>query len=413
MKKGRIARLVLTLASAIAVMTAGTLPAYAAFANTPDSTWMTNGQVYAIAQSGNTIYVGGKFTSIRACAPGTACPGGTVNVLNVAALDATTGVAIKTFHPQIQGDGATVFALAVMGSDLYIGGKFTAVDGTPRLNLAAVDLTTGVLDAAVDHQIGVDTTDRIRGMLAADGKVYVAGYFTTVDGLPRKHLAAFDGDGSLDTAWRPRTSGLARTLTTTCDGASIIAGGSFRSAAGTTGTQQPRATLAMFDAATGALGAWTPDNANIPNGVNAFDLAANCDRLFVGYGGSNAIYAFDLTDDFGDTLFGIKTGGNVQTVALRGDRVLFGGHFTQVSVNCPDVTKNENEQRIRFAIADLDGCVRDANGNDLDGWTPSFDGKFYGPWEIFPTGNQVWVGGQFTTVSGTSQYMLARFTDAP
>jgi len=410
--KGRIVRLGISFVSAVAMLAASAGVASAAFTNAPDATWMTNGQVYAIAQSGNTIYVGGKFTSIRACPPGTACPGGTVRVLNVAALDATTGAAIKTFKPQIQGDGARVYALAVSGNDLYIGGKFTAVDGTPRLNLAAVDLTTGALDPAVDHRIGVDTTDPILGMLAAGGKVYVAGYFTSVDGLARSHLAAFDADGSLDPAWRPRTAGRARALTTTCDGSSIIVGGYFRTAAGSTGTQQPRATLAMFDPATGALDPWTPDNANIPNGVNAFDLAANCERLFVAYGGSNAIYAFDLTDDFGEMIFGVKTGGNVQTVALRGDRVLFGGHFTQVSVNCPGA-RNENEQRIRFAIADLDGCVRDASGNDLDGWTPSFDGMFYGPWEIFPTGDQVWVGGQFRTVSGVPQYMLARFTDTP
>jgi len=410
--KRPIVRLGISLASVVAILAASAGAASAAFTNAPDATWMTNGQVYAIAQSGNTIYVGGKFRSIRACPPHTACPGGTVAVLNVAALDATTGAAIKTFKPQIQGDGATVLALAVSGNDLYIGGKFTAVDGTPRLNLAAVDLTTGALDPGVNHQIGVDTTDGIRAMLAADGKVYAAGYFTTVDGLPRRHLVAFDADGSLDPAWKPRTSDLVRALTTTCDGSSIIAGGNFRSAAGSTGTLQPRATLAMFDPATGALDPWTPDNANIPNGVNAFDLAASCDRLFVGYGGSNAIYAFDLTDDFGETIFGVKTGGNVQTVALRGDRVLFGGHFTQVSVNCPGA-RNENEQRIRFAIADLDGCVRDASGNDLDGWTPSFEGKFFGPWEIFVTGDQVWVGGQFTMVSGVPQYMLARFTDIP
>ncbi len=410
--KSRSVRSSVAIALAVGIITGFAIPAGATLADTPDATWMTNGQVYAIAQSGNTIYVGGKFSSIRACPPGSSCPGGTLAALNIAAVDATTGVAIRTFSAPIEGDGATVYALAVNGNDLYIGGRFTSVDGSPRLNLAAVDLATGALDTAVDHQIGLDTTDRIRGLLASGGKVYAAGYFTSVDGLARKHLAAFDSDGSLSSTWKPRTSGLARTLLATCDGTSIIAGGSFRSAAGSTGAVQPRATLAMFDATTGTLENWTPDNAQIPNGVNAFDLAGNCDRLFVGYGGSNALYAFDLTDDFGDLIFAMKTGGNVQTVALRGDRVLFGGHFTQVSVLC-GISGNENEQRIRFAMADLDGCVRDASGNDLDGWTPSFEGKFYGPWEIFPTGQQVWVGGQFTNVSGSAQYMLARFTDTP
>ena len=68
----------------------------------PDDTWMTNGQVYTIAKSGNTIYIGGKFQSVRQCPPGQSCGAGSVvNVLNLAALDATTGAAIKTFRPQV------------------------------------------------------------------------------------------------------------------------------------------------------------------------------------------------------------------------------------------------------------------------------------------------------------------------
>jgi hypothetical protein len=409
----RTLRLVVALAMTSAAFFASAPGASAAFSDTPDPTWMTNGQVYAIAQAGNVVYLGGKFTSIRACPPGTSCPGNVVSVLRVAAMDATTGEAIRTFKPQIgaKGDGSIVYALAVIGSKLFIGGKFTSVNGAPRLNLAAVDLVTGALDPDVDAQVGVDTSDKIRGMVASSDRVYVAGYFTTVDGLARKHLAAFDVDGNLDGTWKPRADGLTRSLLMTCDGSSVIVGGDFRTAGGSGATSQARATLAIFDAASGALDPWTPDNANIPNGVNAFDLAANCDRLFVGYGGSNALYGLDLTDDFGNILFSVKTGGNVQTVALRGSRVYFGGHFSQVSVQCGS-SGNENEQRIRFAVADLNGCVRNPDGSDLDGFTPSFEGNFYGPWDIHPNATQLYVGGQFSLVSGVPQYMIARFTDA-
>lgn len=383
--------------------------------NQPDTTWMTNGQVYTMVQSGTTLYIGGKFNSLRQCPPGTSCgPGSTVSTVGLGALDATTGVAIKTFRHTVSGGTATVFGLAVAGGKLWIGGQFTQVDGQPRLNLAAIDLTTGAVDPAVDHQIGVDTTDRIRGMATNGNLVYVAGYFTTVDGLPRKKLAAFQLDGDLDPTWRPKTAGLSRTLTFDCDG-NVVAGGAFRKAGGSTTANQDRATLAIFDEVTGALDPWTPDNASIPNGVNAFDLDRSCvggdQRLYVGYGGSNAIYGFDLDDDFGDILFATKTGGNVQTVAVRDDRVFFGGHFTQVSVNCPWVSRNENDSRIRFAMSDLDGCTRNPNTSDpLDGWTPSFSGKFYGPWDIYANSTQVWVGGQFTDVSGAAQYFIARFT---
>lgn len=414
----RTVRLSLALTLAASMLLGMAPTASAAFSNTPDDTWMTNGQVYAIARSDGTVYVGGKFQSLRQCPPGQSCGAGTVvNVLNLGALDAATGVAIKTFRPEIgaPGEAAFVYGLAVAGGKLWVAGKFSQVNGEPRLNLAAFDLATGALDPAVDHEIGVDIGDRIRGIYALGDRVYIAGYFLTVDGLARKHLAAFNLDGSLNAQWKPRTAGLARTLTPTCDGGSIIAGGSFRKAAGSTGTSQERATLAMFDATTGALDAWTPDNASIPNGVNAFDLDASCSRLFVGYGGSNALYGFDLTDDTGDILFDLKTGGNVQTVDLSvdGTRVYFGGHFANVTVQCPGVSNNVNDKRVRFAMADLDGCIRQPGSEaPLDGWTPEFSGKFYGPWDIFSTGDQVWVGGQFTDVSGAAQYMIARFTDA-
>jgi Domain of unknown function (DUF5122) beta-propeller len=413
----RTLRLGLAFAVAASMTLVVSPTAGAALSDTPDDTWMTNGQVYTIAKSGNTIYIGGKFRSVRQCPPGQSCGAGSVvNVLNLAALDATTGAAIKTFRPQVgaPGEAAFVYGLAVAGGKLWVAGKFSEAEGEPRLNLAAYDLATGVLDPAVDHEIGVDISDRIRGIHALGDRVYVAGYFSTVDGLPRKHLAAFNLDGSLNGQWKPRTAGLARTLTSTCDGGSIIAGGSFRKAAGTTGTSVERATLAMFDATTGALDPWTPENASIPNGVNAFDLDASCTRLFVGYGGSNALYGFDLTDNTGNILFQLKTGGNVQTVDLSADgtRVYFGGHFANVSVDCPWVSGNVNDSRTRFAVADVDGCTREPNTSDpIDGWTPSFSGKFYGPWDIFSTGAQVWVGGQFTDVSGSSQYMIARFTD--
>lgn len=396
--------------SVLAVMPASATPS----SNQPDVTWMTNGQVYAITQSGNTVYLGGKFGSLRQCPPGTSCgPGSTVSTVGIGALDATTGSAIRSFRHTVSGGTATVFGLAVAGGKLWIGGQFTHVDGQPRLNLAAIDLATDTVDPTVDHLIGVDTSDRIRGLATNGSLVYAAGYFLTVDGQARKHLAAFQLDGDLDPTWRPKTAGLARTLTFDCDG-NVVAGGSFRKAGGSATANEARATLAIFHPASGALDPWTPDNANIPNGVNAFDLDRSCasgdQRLFAGYGGSNAIYGFDLDDDFGDILFATKTGGNVQTVAVRGDRVFFGGHFSQVSVNCPWVSRNENDARTRFAMSDLSGCTRNANTSDpLDGWTPSFSGKFYGPWDIHTNATHVWVGGQFTDVSGAPQYFVARF----
>src|SRR5205085_1149427 len=128
----------------------------------------------------------------------TSCPTESLDVSSLAALDATTGAAIPTFHPMVQGTDATVYALAVLGGKLFVGGQFTSVDGTTRRNLAAVDLTSGALDPGVDAAVGVDNGDKIRGMVASSTRMYVSGGFTRIDGTSRRHLAAFDAAGNLD-----------------------------------------------------------------------------------------------------------------------------------------------------------------------------------------------------------------------
>jgi hypothetical protein len=404
-------RLVLLLGVTILAVLGTALPASATFSNTADATWMTNGIVYAIAQSGNTIYIGGRFTSVRACPVGTTCTGNVVGVNNLAAFDATTGAAIRTFRPAVTGGSPngsggttlpTVYGLAVLGGKLFIGGSFTAVAGQPRRNFAAVDAVTGALNLNITAAVGADATKYVRTVIASDvlSRVYIGGDFLTVGGVARTRLAAFDANGTLDPVWKPRTSTWVKSLVFSCNGQAVIAGGNFRSAAGTGQPLVARATVARFDATTGAIHAWQTPAGAIPNGINAFDLAPTCNRLFVAYGGSNFLYALDLSDDVADILWTIKTGGDVQTVAVRNDRVLFGGHFSQINPVNADHLK-----RTRFAVVDFFG--------NADPWAPSFDGSFYGPWEILVRGNQVWVGGAFTTVSGVPQSNIARFTDEP
>jgi len=234
--------------------------------------------------------------------------------------------------------------------------------------------------------------------VAGGSRVFAGGYFTSVDGTARIHVAAFDVDGNLATGWRPRAKGTVKSLAFDCTGATIFVGGTYAQASGTGQPYVAREDVARFDVITGAIQPWAIPEADLPNSVPVLDMAAACDRLFLGIGGSNWLYTVDLTDDVGNALWLYKTGGNVQTVAIFGDLVVFGGHFSQVELPSGDRVK-----RTRFGAADFDG--------NLDPWAPTFDGQFYGPWDILATGNQVWVGGRWSSVSGVPQYNLARFTD--
>ncbi len=375
-------------------------PASAAFSNQPDVTWMTNGFVRTVIRAGDRIYIGGKFTSVRPCPVGTPCPG-SFAVQNIAAFDAESGVAIRSFRPGVTSEtGATVYALAVLDGKLFIGGKFTAVDGQARRNFAAVDAITGALDLNVDAQVGTEDKHYVRALLAAGDRVYAGGLFASVDGISRSRLAAFDSAGDLDRLWRPRANGPVASLALACDGETLFAGGYFRKAAGSGRAFVVRDTLARFDLVSGNIHNWQPAPDSIPNGVSAYDLAPTCERLFVAYAGSNWAYAIDTSDDLGEVVWALKTAGDVQTAAVYGDRVLLGGHFSQI-----DATDQQNVKRTRFAVVDFDGRI--------DPWAPSFEGRFLGPWDILVDGNRVWVGGDFLTVSGQAQRGISRFTDAP
>jgi hypothetical protein len=384
---------------AIGVLVIAAEPAAAALSDSPDSTWMTNGPVRAVIRAGNTIYIGGDFTSVSACPKAETCD--SYPVSNVAAIDAVTGEGIPSFHPNVtNGDGSDiVYALAVFDGKLFLGGVFTSVDGTPRVNLAAVDAATGTLDPLQADVTG-GANAAVRTLLAGSDKVYVGGIFKAVNGKGRGRLAAIHADGTLDTQWKPRAKGTVRSLIYDCTGGSVYAGGFFRQAAGTSSVFETRDTVAQFDPTTGALSPWQVPVGVIPNGVHATDLAATCEGLYVGYGGANFLYKLDVGDDVADVIWSIRTSGNVQAVAVRDTRVLFGGHFSQI-----DATDQSNVKRTRFAAVNFAGQV--------DPWHPAFAGKFWGPWDILSAGDQVYVGGDFLTVSGTPQQFLARFTDAP
>ena len=228
-----ITRIVLSLSLTAGALAATQAPAQAALSPIPDKTWMTNGNVYSEVEWDNVVYIGGEFTRVSKCPPESSCPKQTVQVKDVAAFDASTGAALPSFSPRIQGTGAIVYALAVLGGRLFIGGQFAAVNRVSHRNFAVLDLPSGTLDPDANAQVGVDNSDRIRGMVATSTRVYIAGAFTSIDGLTRNHLAAFGPKGKLDPTWTPSTGGGGTdTLTMSCDGSMVIAGGGFQRAGG-------------------------------------------------------------------------------------------------------------------------------------------------------------------------------------
>ncbi len=93
----------------------------------------------AVGQSedGTTMYVGGRFQLAENADRSTTYPRD-----NIMAFDAQAG-SITPFAPDLN---APVFAILGVGDSVYVGGEFSTVDGEARPALVKLDASTGVMD---------------------------------------------------------------------------------------------------------------------------------------------------------------------------------------------------------------------------------------------------------------------------
>lgn len=149
--------------------------------------------VQALAvQSNGKIIAAGLFNDIN----------GTANSLGIARLN-TNGVVDSGFNPGTSVDfGINSVAIQPDGR-IIIGGGFTQYQGTSRNGIARIN-ADGSLDTNFNPGTGVD--DQITSVaFQADGKVVIAGYFTSYNGTNRSGIARVNTNGTLDLTFNPGT----------------------------------------------------------------------------------------------------------------------------------------------------------------------------------------------------------------
>jgi PKD repeat protein len=211
-----------------------------------------DGVAWSQAVIGNTVYVGGRFTNAR---PAGAAPGTNQTPRsNFLAYDLTTGQLITSFAPSFNAQVRTVTA-SPDGTRLYVGGDFTTVNGISRSRIAAFDVATGNLVpffpsvAYHVHSIVVHPSG---------SPVYVGGNFNAVGSVARGQLAAFNAANGALLDWAPQAvGGLVKAMAISPDGTKLAVGGQFTSL---NGSNNPGFGLGMVDAVTGA---------NLPMAINS------------------------------------------------------------------------------------------------------------------------------------------------
>lgn len=379
----------------------------------PDKTWHTDGQVRAIARVGDVVYIGGSFSQLREKPVGES-GGVVIPVANLAALDAATGRPVgysastqtTTFNPMVTGSNVMIHTLAHAGGKLFVGGRFGAVAGQARKNLAAVDPGTG----AVDPSFQPNPAGIVWGSDTHGSQLYVGGAFTKMNRQDRRYLAALGFGGTLDPLWTPSADARVREVAVIPGGSGIFVGGHFatvRSASG--GPWHERQSIARLTMAGQVDTGWEV-NRRISSNNWGIDVLPHppTGHVYVGTGGSDWVGAFDI--DTGRQSWRTDTNGSAQAVAVMGDRVVVGGHYKWIqrdprSSSCGTHGSDSCENRLRLAALHLDGFL------DMD-WVPSVTGHYNGVWALLVTDGEsrVWLGGEFKRITGVKQSYVGRLS---
>lgn len=322
--------------------------------------WVTDGNVNATVQSGDTLYVGGNFTYIGP------------NTGSGTSLSLLTGAPLAN-SPRVDG---LVLAVAPDGSGgWYLGGQFTKVGGVARQHLAHLlaDQSLDPWDPSPDGAV--------LALATSGSTVFVGGTFTTIGGQSRSQIAAIDAESGLPTAWAPQANGPVQALV--LQGATLYAGGQFTTIGG-----QTRLRVAALDTTTALASSWAPDANGFVQALAVRDSLVYVGGGFTSIGGQlhTNLAAIDANSGLA-TAWSADANGFVQALQTDSTAVYVGGGFTQI----------HSTPRNRLAALDLLTGVPTA-------WDPNANNSVQ---TLTLQGSTVFAGGSFDQVGGQSRRFLA------
>jgi hypothetical protein len=129
------------------------------------------------------LFVGGDFQTL-----------GGATRYGVGSVDIASGT-VDAWDPSLGSFGASVAALAVSGSTVFVGGDFATMSGASRANLAALDIDSALplnWDAPITREIATTYIPHVAALAVTPGGLSVGGQFDTVLAAPRGSLARVD-----------------------------------------------------------------------------------------------------------------------------------------------------------------------------------------------------------------------------
>jgi hypothetical protein len=364
--------------------------------HTASGTWSTLGTgssngvnyyVRALAVVGNEVFVGGEFTFA-----------GGVSANRVARFNTQTNTWSSLGTGSSNGVNNDVFALAVVGNEVFVGGSFTSAGGVSANFVARFNTQTNTWSTlGTGSSNGVD--GRVNALAVVGNEVVVGGWFTSAGGVSANRVARFNTQtntwSSLGTGSSNGVFGDVYALAVV--GNEVVVGGSFTSAGGVSANN-----VARFNTQTNT---WSRLGTGSSNGVNdwVYALAVVGNEVVVGgsftsAGGVSANYVarFNTQTNTWSTLgTGSSNGVNyyVYALAVVGNEVVVGGTFSSAGGVSANYVARFNTQTNTWSTLG----------------TGSSNGVNYYVYALAVVGSEVYVGGGFTQAGGVSANRVARW----
>src|SRR5918993_1085160 len=392
-------RTVLLLASMAVAMLLACGVALALPSGTPDKTPMVNGTVRAIEQVGTNIWLGGKFTQVKQCSNPNKP---TLNVSNLAVIDSNTNECKNFPLPTLGGTGSEVWDMTLYGQDVLIAGKFSSGSSSTQKNLVLVNGKSGDV-------IRWYNSPSLKSVLAAPdlGRVYGGGV----------SLTAFDKDSGTKVWTKAKT-----TVNTTrypdapspgyldleLDGQTIWAACACDAVGG-------KAAKVLVKLSTKGVHV-TSWRAQADPASWGMSLVEANGALYLGTGGSDYLAKYDKKS--GGTRGWVRdTSGSVQVVEVMDGQLVIGGHFWEVADQLGD--KCGHRAGGTQALDPNDECATrkgiaaySFRGRLDTKWSAMYAGKYSLVWALHVDGARLHTGGEFLTVNGVTQNYYARLSPA-
>jgi hypothetical protein len=401
-------RIVLLLASMALAMLLACGVALALPSETPDQTPMVNGTVRAIEQVGTNIWLGGKFTQVKQ-------RDGTVvaNVTNLAVFNSQTNQYEDINLPKLGGAGSEVWDMTLYDENKQIeGDENVLIAGKfsgPTSTQNNLVLVKGAGPEA-GRVIRWYNAPSLKSALAAPdlGRVYGGGVSLSAFELGGNKLWTKAKTTVNTTLYPDAPSPGYRDLELDADGQTIWAACACDAVAG-----NPAKALVKLNTEGTHDASWRAA-ADLPSwGLSVVNANG---ALYLGAGGSDYLAEFSKTD--GKITWLSDTSGSVQVVEVMDSHLVIGGHFWEVAgqpADQPDDSCGHGRSKPELDPNDECQTRKGIAAYSFEGvldpnWDSLYAGKYSLVWALHVEGTRLHTGGEFLTVNGIAQNYYARLS---